>query len=393
MASITPAERPQNRLQVPAETGSVVLFLDDVGKYDQVPIEARIIEEAGFSAKSASKASSDDELDDWIRSAEAITYSYNKHKGVQRELIERATNCRAFVRYGTSVSPKEIDIDCCTQHGIMVVTQPDYGPGSVVSQALAHLFAISRNTQELSHRISDAQWPPIPSRHSNLDIFGKALGLVGLGTNGQLFARVTAGFGWSKIRCYDPYADPRVAKQLGVELCDTLSAVLTNSDFISLHCPFTEETRHLIDAKRLAEMQPNSVLINTSRGDVVDEAAVRDAVESGHIRYGADVVEVEGGNVAVEDFSSVRALVQGDPFAVSLSPHTGAVSPEAGANIRRMVAEGSVAALRGELPRSIINFEIVKDHPEFDSWVTNAEQNIPSVRWRLVKAGIVANDA
>lgn len=184
-----------------------------------------------------------------------------------------------------------VDLNAAQQLGISVVRVPDYSPHAVAEHAVALIMALNRKTHRAFNRTRDGNFSL--QGLIGFDLYQKTVGVVGGGKIGQAFSRIMAGFG-CQVRIYDPYPITTLtdigAKQV------SLDTLIESSDIISLHCPLTENSHHLINAQRLAQMKPGAMLINTGRGALVDARALIDALKSGQLGYlGLDVYEEEAG--------------------------------------------------------------------------------------------------
>ncbi len=214
-----------------------------------------------------------------------------------------------------------IDVDAAKARGIAVSNTPDVLTDATADLAVTLLLMVARRTGEGERHLRGGQWTGWrPTHMLGTHVTGKTLGLIGMGRIARAVAqRAHHGFGM-RIIFHDPYPPaPEVAKALGAEPRATLEDVLREADFISLHCPATPETRHLMNRDRFALMRPGAFLINTARGDVVEEAALVDALQSGRIAgAGLDVFEKEP--------QVTQALVSMDN--VVLLPHLGSATHE-----------------------------------------------------------------
>lgn len=182
-----------------------------------------------------------------------------------------------------------IDLDACRQRGIAVCNVPDYGSRTVAEHAFALLLAVARRLMRATTRVRRGEFGSDGLR--GIELAGKTFGVVGTGRIGAHAAAIARGFGM-RVLATDPYPDTTLARA-GVKYV-ALSVLLAQSDIVSLHCPATPQTRHLIDAAAFARMKPGVVLINTARGEVVDAAALADALDSGIVAgAGLDVLEQE----------------------------------------------------------------------------------------------------
>jgi lactate dehydrogenase-like 2-hydroxyacid dehydrogenase len=228
---------------------------------------------------------------------------------------------RAKLVANFGVGFNNIDIEAAKARGIAVSNTPDVLTDATADLAMTLLLMVARRTGEGERHLRGGQWTGWrPTHMLGTHVTGKTLGLVGMGRIARAVAqRAHHGFGM-KVIFHDPYPPPpEVARALGAEPRQTLEEVLREADFVSLHCPATPETRHLMNRDRLALMRPNAFLVNSARGDVVDEAALVDALTSRRIAGAAlDVFEREP--------QVTQALTTMDN--VVLLPHLGSATTE-----------------------------------------------------------------
>ena len=235
-----------------------------------------------------------------------------------------------------------VDVDTATERGVLVVNAPTSNIHSAAEHALALLLSAARQIPAADASLREHAWKR--SSFSGTEIFGKTVGVVGLGRIGQLVAQRLAAFE-THIVAYDPYVSPARAAQLGIELLP-LDELLARADFISVHLPKTPETAGLIDKDALAKTKPGVVIVNAARGGLVDEAALADAVTSGHVRAaGIDVFS----NEPCTD-SPLFDLPQ-----VVVTPHLGASTEEAQDRAGTDVAASVKLALAGEFVPDAVN--------------------------------------
>lgn len=198
------------------------------------------------------------------------------------KVLKNAKKLKVISKYGVGVD--NIDLDYADEHNIAIERALGANSNAVADYAFTLLASVARRVVEIHEGCLVNDW----SKKNALDIYGKTIGIVGFGAIGQGVAKRASGFGMN-ILYYDPFYDDET---LGKK-CD-LDTILKESDFISLHLPLTQETHHLIDAKAIAKMKPNAIIINTARGGVVDEDALYIALKQRQI-YGAglDVFETE----------------------------------------------------------------------------------------------------
>ncbi len=200
---------------------------------------------------------------------------------------------RILANFG--VGYNNIDIEAARARGLRVTNTPDVLTDDTADLAITLLLMIARRAGEGERQVRSGAWTGWrPTHMLGTRVRGKTLGLVGMGRIARAVAqRARQGLGM-RIIFFDPYVAAADAAALGAEARESLEALLKEADFVSLHCPATPETRHLIDSVRLARMKPTAFLVNTARGDVVDEAALAEALRAGTIAgAGLDVYEQE----------------------------------------------------------------------------------------------------
>lgn len=226
-----------------------------------------------------------------------------------------------------------VDLDAAAAQGITVVRVPRYSPEGVAEHAVALILALNRKIYRSYNRVREGNFSLEGLLGFNLH--GKTVGVIGTGNIGEAFCRIMSGFGCTVIAA-DPFPNEGCIR-LGVEYTE-LDALLMRADIISLHCPLTPDTHHLIDDRALAKMKPGVMLINTSRGALVDTVAVIAALKTMRIGYlGLDVYEEEG-DMFFEDLSG--KIITDDVFSrlltfpnVLITGHQGFFSAEALASI------------------------------------------------------------
>lgn len=259
---------------------------------------------------------------------------------VDRELMEAAPRLRVVGRAGVGVD--NIDLDEATRRGILVANAPLANSVSAAEHAFGLMLAQARNIARADATIRAGRWNRAAFRGVELD--GKTLGLVGMGRIGTLVAGRALAFGMS-VLAYDPYITADQARQAGAELRD-LDSLLAESDFISLHLPRTPETENLLDAVAFGKVKPGVRIVNASRGGIIDEVALAEAIRSGRVAG------------AALDVFATEPLV-GGPLVelpqVVLTPHLGASTAEAQDKAGLHVAESVAAGLMGEPVPAAVN--------------------------------------
>ncbi len=254
---------------------------------------------------------------------------------IDRPALHSADRLKVIARYGVGVD--QVDLSAAREKGIVVTNTPGANSVSVAELALGLVLSLARQIPEAAGAVHQGQWP----RLSGISLEGKTVGILGLGAIGKQLARRLAGFD-CRILAYDPVADVEFAKDHQVEL-SSMDAVISQSDFLSLHLPLTPETRGLVNAGFLSKMKKGSFLVNTSRGEAIDEAALLGALLSGHLRgAGLDAFTIEPPDPA----NPLLALPQ-----VVVTPHLGAQTDGATSNMGWFAMRDCLAVLRGEKPR------------------------------------------
>jgi D-lactate dehydrogenase len=247
-----------------------------------------------------------------------------------------------------------VDLKAAQRLGISVTRVPGYSPYAVAEHAVALLMALVRKTHRAYNRVREGNFSLVGL--TGFDLHGKTVGVVGTGQIGTVFARIMTGFG-CRVVAYDPYPSD-ACRELGVEYLE-LEHLLAESHIVSLHLPVTPQTRHLIDADRIAVMRDGVTLINTSRGALVDTRAVIEALKSGKIGLlGLDVYEEEA-ELFFEDRSD--RVLGDDVFSrlltfpnVIITGHQAFFTAEALENIATTTIGNLTAAERGEpLPNRV----------------------------------------
>ncbi|OBI79967.1 phosphoglycerate dehydrogenase [Mycobacterium asiaticum] len=259
---------------------------------------------------------------------------------VDAEVLAAATKLKIVARAGVGLD--NVDVDAATARGVLVVNAPTSNIHSAAEHAIALLLAAARQIPAADTTLREHTWKR--SKFSGTEIFGKTVGVVGLGRIGQLVAQRIAAFG-AHIVAYDPYVSSARAAQLGIELL-SLDDLLARADFISVHLPKTPETAGLIDKEALAKTKPGVIIVNAARGGLIDEAALAEAINSGHVRgAGLDVFATE----PCTD-SPLFELPQ-----VVVTPHLGASTAEAQDRAGTDVAQSVRLALAGEFVPDAVN--------------------------------------
>lgn len=249
--------------------------------------------------------------------------------------LEAAGDLRVVARYGVGVD--NVDLAAAKARGIVVTNTPGANARSVAELTVALLLLLARPVLRAAAETRAGGWP----RTSGMSLEGKTVGLYGLGAIGRQVARRLVGFD-CRVLAHDPLVDLEFCEAHDVIPVDP-DELLAASDFVSLHLPVLPETRGLVDAAFLRRMKPGASLVNTSRGELVDEAALLEALQAGHLRGAAlDAFTQEPPGAG----NPLLALPQVIP-----TPHMGAHTDGATTGMGRMALEDCLAVLRGEEPR------------------------------------------
>ncbi len=269
-----------------------------------------------------------------------------------REVIDHLEHCRVLVRYG--VGYDTIDVPAASDHNLVVVNIPDFCLPEVANHALALMLDCAKKITRQDKWMRTGAWGDrgtgyrAPFLSPMGPIHGETVGLVGFGQIAREFHRRLVPLD-VRVIAYDPYVPAERVAALGVEMV-SLDDVMRQSDYISIHTPLLPDTHHMINAAMIALMKPTAYLINTSRGPVVDEAALIAALQGGKIAgAGLDVFEVE----PLPKDSPLMAMEN-----VVLVPHTASYADETFAIMHRRVGEEAARALRGQMPNTPVNPQI-----------------------------------
>jgi D-3-phosphoglycerate dehydrogenase len=263
---------------------------------------------------------------------------------VSAELIDRAERLKVIGRAGVGVD--NVDVEAASRRGIVVANAPQSTIVSAAEHAFALLLALSRNIPQAHAALKEGRWER--ARFAGLELADKTLGVIGFGRIGQQVARRARAFEMD-VLAYDPYVAPERFRDFGATMVESLEELLSESDFVTLHLSLTEETRGLIDRTRLDGARDGIRIVNAARGELVDEDALAEALQSGKVA-----------GAALDVFSE-------EPYAgplleldnVIVTPHLGASTQEAQDRAGIIVAEQVAAALDGHLVTNAVNMPAV----------------------------------
>jgi D-3-phosphoglycerate dehydrogenase len=303
-------------------------------------IERAILAEVGAELVVA-ESGEPSELIDLAAGADAILINWRL---LPPEALDAATGCVIVARYGVGVD--NIPVERATELGILVANVPDFCVEEVSDHALALLLACARRIVTFAHSTREGSWDLLGLGRGLPRLRGQRLGLIGFGNTARALVPKAQGLGLV-ICAYTPRLAPGRDPDTGVELTDDLAQVLSTSDYVSLHAPATAETHHLIGEDALRAMQPSAYLVNTSRGSLVDEAALERALTEGWIAGAAlDVLAEEPARPGHPLLALDNAIV---------TPHAAFYSEPAIAELSTKAALNVACALRGEVPATVVN--------------------------------------
>lgn len=259
---------------------------------------------------------------------------------ISADVIAAATRLRAIVKYGVGIDA--IDIDAARRRGIPVVNVPAYAEETVAEGAFMLLMALLKRVKPIQQAMQGEGWIWPEARWLAHDLAGRTLGLVGCGRIGRSMARMAAGFRM-RVLAFDPHVPPE-GWPTGVERCESLAAMLPRCDAVSVHCVLNAQTRHLLGARELAWLPPAAVLVNVSRGEIVDEAALVQALQAG--RLGGAGLDVYGQEPLARGGHPLSPLYE--MGNVILWPHLTFYTHEAMRRLEDETLARCAEALRGE---------------------------------------------
>lgn len=267
---------------------------------------------------------------------------------VTKKILEAAKNLKIIGRAGVGVD--NVDVETATQKGIIVVNSPDGNTNAAAEHTIALMLSMARNIPDAVASVKSGLWER--SKFVGTEVFGKTLGIIGLGKIGSHVAKVAIALGMKVIVC-DPYTTQEAVEALGCEYVSHLDDFWGKCDFITVHTPKTRETTHLINKNSINRMKKGVKIINCARGGIVDENALKEAIETGQVSAAAiDVYEAE------PDIKSSPLLsVKGN---ILLTPHLGASTSEAQLNVAIDVANQIKEVLSGGSAASAVNIPSLK---------------------------------
>ena len=270
---------------------------------------------------------------------------------IDAAFLDRAPDLRVVGRPGIGID--NIVVPDCTAAGVLVVHTPDAPTESTAEHTVALIFGVARRLVQADTKLRTQGWAGGRAPLMGMELRGKTLGVVGLGRIGGRVAQMMGAGVGMRVVGYDPYIAPERAAALGVSVVPSVEDVLRQADVLTLHSPATPETRHLMNASAFGMMKPGALLVNCSRGPVIDEAALLDALNTGQI-----------GGVGLDVFDPEPPLPDNPLLThpkVLVTPHIASFTVDGVRAMHIGVAEEVAAALRGEHPRWLVNREAWPD--------------------------------
>lgn len=284
-------------------------------------------------------SANDTETVELCKDADIILFT---NTNLSREVLTKLPKLKLVVRYG--IGYDTVDTAAARELGIIVCNSPKYGVCDVAEHAISLMFAVAKRVVEMHDRVRDNNWGG-KGRGKGVRLAGKTIGFLGFGNIGRAVCKRTNACEMSPI-VYDPFVSDEMIAEYGAERV-TMDELLRRADVITCHLPLNEKTFHTLGKEQFKRMKNTALLINTSRGGVINEAELIDALEAGELAgVGLDVFEDESGNM------DKRML--NVPLAV-LTPHVAWNTPEAMDTLHMEVTDNVVRFIRGERPESIVN--------------------------------------
>lgn len=281
-----------------------------------------------------------------IENAKGVDALLVENAIIGRKVFEALPQLKAVGRYGIGVNV--VDLKAATEHGVYVVNVPDYCYDEVSDHTLALLLASIRKINQLNNHVKKANW----DYNSFKPIYrmrGRTLGLIGFGEIARTVAKKAKAFGL-KIITADPFLDKSVGEKYGVKLV-SLEKLLRNSDYISIHVPLTDDTEQIISSREFRMMKNTAFIINTSRGRIIDQKALVEALKENEIAGAAiDVLNDE----PIEEDNPLIMMPN-----VIITPHVAYYSEESLSDLQREVALGVADVLTGKVPKNLANRDVL----------------------------------
>lgn len=322
----------------------VVLIDYDEALFAPMGFEAETLAAAGASWEARQCQSAEEALE-MARDADVVAIQ-SIQPFMNATTIPLLERCRCIIRAGAGFD--SVDYRATTEQGIMLCNTPTYCTPDVADHAMALMLGALRHVPRLDAGMRQGLYPrlkAVPTRR----MVGSTVGIVGLGRIGGTLARRLRGWDVTLL-AYDPYITQERADQFGARLVP-FDEILARCDFISIHAPLTDETRHMFGRDAFARVKPGLVLVNTARGPIVDQGALIEAVRDGRVwSAGLDVFERE-------PLPADSPLIAHDN--IILTPHVSANSPEARHDVYQIICQIAIDVIQGRIPEWVVNPEVL----------------------------------
>ena len=310
---------------------------------DLDPAAARLIADRGYETVHTPPYADSAVISEYLRQTDAVGI-VSRMGRLDAAAMDASPRLKVISKHGVGVD--NIDIQAAADRGIPVLVATGANAVSVAEHAIALLLATVKRVLPLDAGLRAGRWEK--PGFSGREIAGSAMGLMGMGAIAQATGRIARGLGLT-LTGFDPYAPDSAFDEVGARRCDTVEDLLAQSDILSLHCPLTDQTRGILNAEAIARMPEGAYVVNTARGGLIDEAALVDAIRSGHLAgAGLDTFAVEP-PAADHPFFAMPEIV--------LTPHIAGVTRQAGARVGVDAVHGIFQVLDGQTvaPDRIIN--------------------------------------
>ena len=288
----------------------------------------------------------DEPLKEFARDASGILVGLS---AIDAAVIENAPNLKIIAKHG--VGYDNIDVAAATRRKIPVAVTPYANNMSVAEFTVGCMLALSKKFYPSNPALKQGTYRGL-KEFTGIDLWGKTVGIVGVGRIGSEVARICRLAFHMTVLAYDPYVTDAYVANLGAYRVNNLKELLSRSDYVTVHCPLTRETRDIIDEKAMRAMKPSAYLFNTARGGIINEQALVKALDAGWIQGAAVDATV------IEPPGSDHPLVAHEKILVT--PHIAANSDEAMSRMASMAAQEIVRVLNGEKPLNIVNPQIYR---------------------------------
>ncbi len=317
---------------------------------EPLDIERRVL--GNVADVSALNALDEDDLAGQVEDAEVIVLYHQL--SITRKTIDRLRRCRLIIRGGVGFD--NVDRAAARERGIVVCNVPDYGTEDVADSAIGMMMSLARGIHLLNSRLrrGEGEWH-FSQAAPVWRLRDRVFGIVGMGRIGMAAALRAKALGM-RVMFHDPHVPQGRDKALGIMAARSLEELLTQSNIVSLHCPQSEETAHLINEHTLALLPPGAILINTARGGVVDPLALLHAIERSHLAgAGIDVLEAEPPDNADPLIQAWRDPAHPAHDRLIINPHSAFYSEEGLADMRAKSSENALRVLTGLPPWNVVN--------------------------------------